>query len=215
MEREILYKDALAGILSAKSEIRDRAQRLSRHDRTILHIASKDGSIEQVQYILKEFAGDNFLVKLDSNKETALHVAAFYGHTEVVEGLIDAAKKTLPTSADTDPQNPINSFEGFVRHANESMNTALHLAVGHGNLGCAKLLAEEDKGDRHIQNCNDETPVYLAAKLGYNDTVKMICKTCTTPTLDGPDGSTALHAAIRKLHQGMQFCISVTQFHSS
>ncbi|XP_017240765.1 ankyrin repeat-containing protein ITN1-like [Daucus carota subsp. sativus] len=193
METETLFKDALAGIFSAKLELRKIAQRLSRHDRTILHIASKDGSLEQVRYILKEFADNNILMKLDSNQETALHLAAFYGHTEVVKLLIEAAQCLLPASGDV-------SFETFVRQPNTSRNTALHLAVANGSLGCARLLVEADKEDRHIPNCQGEPPVYLAAKLGYNKIVKMICETCTAPSLSGPDdGSTALHAAIKML----------------
>ncbi|WOG90700.1 hypothetical protein DCAR_0309944 [Daucus carota subsp. sativus] len=196
METETLFKDALAGIFSAKLELRKIAQRLSRHDRTILHIASKDGSLEQVRYILKEFADNNILMKLDSNQETALHLAAFYGHTEVVKLLIEAAQCLLPASGDV-------SFETFVRQPNTSRNTALHLAVANGSLGCARLLVEADKEDRHIPNCQGEPPVYLAAKLGYNKIVKMICETCTAPSLSGPDdGSTALHAAIKMLPRG-------------
>lgn len=196
MEREILYKNALDGILSAKSELRERAKRLSKHNRTILHVASKDGSIKQVQYILQEFAKYNFLGKLDSNEETALHVAASYGHTEVVKGLIDAARSLPLTSADDDP---IAGFRKFVRQPNNKKNTALHLAVSNGNVDCAELLVKADPDDRHIQNDDGYTPIYLAAEMGYNETVKMFCRVCTTPTFHGPEGTTALHAAIKKL----------------
>nr|XP_017238850.1 PREDICTED: ankyrin-3-like isoform X1 [Daucus carota subsp. sativus] len=201
MEREILYKNALDGILSAKSELRERAKRLSKHNRTILHVASKDGSIKQVQYILQEFAKYNFLGKLDSNEETALHVAASYGHTEVVKGLIDAARSLPLTSADDDP---IAGFRKFVRQPNNKKNTALHLAVSNGNVDCAELLVKADPDDRHIQNDDGYTPIYLAAEMGYNETVKMFCRVCTTPTFHGPEGTTALHAAIKKLSQAKE-----------
>lgn len=176
---------------------------------TILHSESMSGNAERVRFIVRAYADKNILGKLDSNKETALDVAANCGHADVVEVLIDAARSGLPTSAHDDQ---ITCFEDFIRHPNYdsviSMNTALHLAVSNGDMAIAKLLIEADPGDTHIQNTKGETPIYLAAKLGYNHMVKMICETCTAPGLAGPHGTTALHAAILMLTEGMHFrCI--------
>lgn len=86
------------------------------------------------------------------------------------------------------------------------MNTALHLAVTNGHMAIAMLLVEADPSDNHVPNGNGDTPVYLAAKLGYNHLVKMICTTCTAPSL----ATTALHAAIMKLPQGLFVYMCVT-----
>lgn len=138
---------------------------------------------------------------MEAFNKTALHLAPDSGHTQVVKLLIHAAKH-LTSSQTNDPQNPVSCFQAFVRQADDRMNTALHLAVTNVHLAIAKLLVEADPSDRHFQNGNGDTPVYLAPKLGYNVIVKMICSTCKAPSLDGPQGTTALHAAIMKLPQG-------------
>lgn len=186
-------------------ELQEIARRESESKKTILHIASRNGSVEQVEYILREFAGNNYLVQRDSNEDTALHVAAFCAHTDVVKILIDEAR-SLPTntSADDDPDTPISCFEDFIRHPNGNRNTALHLAVSRGNGGCAELLVKANRSDRHIQNSEGATPLYLAVKLGYYDIAIMILDFCEFPTYDGPEGRTALHEAIIKLGEGMQ-----------
>lgn len=86
---------------------------------TLLHSESMAGNADRVRYIVMTYADKNILVKLDSNKETALHIAADCGNTEVVEILIDAARSRLPTSAHEDPHHPITCFEDFIRHPNE------------------------------------------------------------------------------------------------
>ncbi|KAK1373724.1 hypothetical protein POM88_029917 [Heracleum sosnowskyi] len=200
MDIDTLYTAAITGDPEAIIKLEKEADKLSTYDRTILHIESKEGNVERVQFIVKEFENKNLLIKLDAINKTALHLAADCGHTQVVKVLIDAAKR-LTSSETNDPQNSVSCFQAFVRQANNRMNTALHLAVTNGHMAIAKLLVEADPSDRHIQNGNGDTPVYLAAKLGYNDIVKMICTTCTAPSLDGPQGTTALHAAIMKLPQ--------------
>ncbi|KAL8157142.1 hypothetical protein AgCh_002010 [Apium graveolens] len=207
MDKDSLYAAAIAGDTNAISELQMYAGRLTIDDRTILHIESMDGITTRVQFILDKFSTKILLAKVDSKKETALHLAAYYGHAEVVKILINAARysPSFPAvhSADT-KFNLIGSYKAFVWHANDSMNTALHVAVGKGNLDIAKLLVDADKSHRHIQNCKGETPIYLAAKLGYTDIVKMLCHACTNPALDGPEGTPALHAAIIFMTKGAE-----------
>ncbi|XP_063945201.1 uncharacterized protein LOC108212189 [Daucus carota subsp. sativus] len=204
-QKDLWYAAVSAGDAEAIRSFRIYSSRLT--GRTILHNESMDGNKEHVQLILREFAG--LLVKVDSNKDTALHLAAFYGHAQVVELLIDAARN-LGSAAD-DPHNPITGFEAFVRHSNNSMNTALHVAVSKGNLAIAKLLVEADPDDAHIQNCNGDSPVNLAARLRSPDMVILICNSCTHPSLDGPDGTTALHlhAAIMMLPPQLNIVVLV------
>lgn len=218
MDKDSLYAAAIEGDVDAISELQTYAGRLTIDDRTILHIESMDGITKRVQFILSKFATKALLAKVDSKKETALHLAAYYGHTQVVKTLIYAAEYLPSFSAGqlaATVSNPINSYKAFVRHANDSMNTALHVAVSKGNLDIAKLLVDADKSHRHNQNCNGETPIYLAAKLGYNDIVMMLCSVCKNPALDGPEGRTALHASILTKGTRVHVFITCTNFDAS
>lgn len=77
-------------------------------------------------------------------------------------------------------------------------------------LPIVKMLVEADPTDKHTLNNEEKSPMYTAAEKGYDDIVKVMCTTCTAPSLDGPGGSTALHAAITNLHQGMYSLCSIT-----
>ena len=193
MDLDTLYADALAGDAEAIAELEKKADHLSQHDRTILHVESMYGHPERVRSIMKMFEQIFFLVKLDTFKQTALHLAADHGHTEVVELLIDAARALSSPLGDDDIHDPV---EAFIRRADEKMSTALHLAVSNHHMGIVKLIVEADPRDRHIQNRNYETPIYIAAKLGYTHIVKLICDACSAPSIDGPHGTSALHPLI-------------------
>ncbi|KAL8090974.1 hypothetical protein AgCh_040157 [Apium graveolens] len=167
---------------------------------TILHVESKKGITENIQFILREFSNKNLLDKLDNQKQTALHLAAHHGHTQVAEALLDAASRNLPSSsANDDTHDIITPFQAYIRQANvPNQNTALHLAVLNGDVAIVKLLVKADPNDCHIPNNEGKTPVYIAAEKGCKEIVKEICTTCTALSLDGPGGrTTALHAAIK------------------
>ncbi|KAL8122420.1 hypothetical protein AgCh_018949 [Apium graveolens] len=197
MENINLYEAAISGDANAIEKLREKAQERARGNKTILHTESMYGNTENLLFILKEFANRSFLFNVDSNGETALHLAAYYGHTEVVKALINAAR-SLPSSAD-DAISPVITF---IRLANYVYaNTALHLAVSNHNVDIVKVLVEEDPTDTHIQNSDGDSPVYLAAERGYNDIVKLICRACRAPNFRGPNNRTALHAVITRLHE--------------
>nr|XP_017224970.1 PREDICTED: serine/threonine-protein phosphatase 6 regulatory ankyrin repeat subunit B-like [Daucus carota subsp. sativus] len=189
MDRDALFEAAIAGDGDAIAKLEMKADKLDRYDRTILHIESMNGNTEHVRFILREFANKNLLVKLGNQQENALAWAAYFGHTEVVELLIEAARDL--------PPDPITSVQAYLRHADQDSETALHAAIKGGSLDAVKLLVEADPTDTHIQNKLGETPMYMAVENGYNEIVEVISKTCKACFLDGPDGSTALHAAVK------------------
>ncbi|KAL8158093.1 hypothetical protein AgCh_002702 [Apium graveolens] len=191
MDLDTLFADALAGDTDAIEKLATLADHRGKdYGETILHVACFYGNKELVNFILTQFADKNLLVKLDSNGNTPLHVAASHGRTEVVEILINAGRSNLPSA-----------FEEYLRQAGFIGNTALHYAVYKGEVASVELLVNADQNDRHIQNQEGETPMYAAVARGYYDIVKLICKTCTAPSLDGPQGTTALHAALRQFDQ--------------
>lgn len=172
-------------------------------NRTIFHeYESFDGSTERIKFILMRFATNTYFGKVDSYKETALHLAAYYGHTKLAALIIDAARYLHKDNLDNS-----KSYEAFVRQGDDKMNTALHLAVKKQHVDIVKLLVEADQSGMYIQNSDNETPIYLAVSLKYNDIVMVICKACIAPTFDdpggitptfnGPGSTTALHAAVK------------------
>ncbi|XP_074356752.1 uncharacterized protein LOC141696521 [Apium graveolens] len=193
------FADAIAGDAISRAALAIEADILNKDGRTILHLESMRGDTKRVEYIVREFANKNLLVKLDTLNQTALHLAAHHGYTQVVEVLINAAA-LLPSSS----ANSVSSFHAFIRQANRRMgNTALHLATLNDNVAIVKLLVEADPNDSHVKNNEGRTPIYIAVEKGYKDIVKEICTTCTALSLDGPGGSaTALHALIQNIGQG-------------
>ena len=189
MDRDALFEAAIAGDEDAIAKLEMEADKLDRHERTILHTESMNGNTEHVRFILRKFANKNLLVKLGDQRENALAWAAYFGHTEVVGLLIEAARDL--------PPDPITSVQAYLRHADQDSETALHAAIKGGSVDAVKLLVEADPTDTHIQNKLGETPMYMAVENGYNEIVELISKTCKSCFLHGPDGSTALHAAVK------------------
>lgn len=205
---EAIYVKDLTRYPDTTEKLREKAEGVSKNKKTILRTElATYGNTEKALSILKEHASDSsFLFSRDSNGETALYIAAYYGHTEVVKVLIDTVRN-LPSAPEPFWKSVTSPSISFIRIANSSRNTALHIAVSNHNVDIVKLLIEADPWDGHIQNNAGDSPVYLAAKRGYNDIVKLICKTCPAASLEGPDKRTALHAAIARLHEGMCFML--------
>ena len=208
MDKDALYVAAISGDADAIAVLEMQADKLSGYYKeTILHTESENGNTEHVRFILREFADKNLLVKLNRYKQTALHLALSEGKTEVAEILIDAARH-LPTpdsANDNTDDNPVTSFQAFLRQADTDSDTALHIAVSLGHVAIVKLLVEADPSDPHIQNDDGETPIYIAVKKEYYEVVKMICTTRTAPlNLNAPGSrTTLLHILIKNLDQGM------------
>ncbi|XP_074357329.1 uncharacterized protein LOC141697043 isoform X2 [Apium graveolens] len=199
------FSDAIAGDPICRVVLEMEADTLNEAGETILHLESKKGVRGNIRFILSAFANKNLLVRLDNRKQTALYLAAHHGHTQVVEALLDEARRNLPSSlANDDTHNLFTPFQAYVRQANvPDQNTALHAAVLGGNVAIVKLLVEADPNDSHVQNTEGKTPIYIAAENGFKDVVKELCKTCTALSFDGPGGcTTALHALIQNLKKG-------------
>ncbi|XP_074359254.1 uncharacterized protein LOC141698457 [Apium graveolens] len=203
MDLDPVFAAAIAGDADALAKldmIADGA--LHNNDKTILHKESEKGNIKHVRFILDKFKHKKLLVKLSTRRShTALHLAVQGKHTEVVKALIEEARN-LPSSTSSSANPPISPFQAFLREVDHDKDTALHAAVYAGHFEIVMLLVKADPDDPHTKNTKGKTPMYIAAKGGYQKMVKKMCETCTAPSLDGPGGSTALHAAIKKLRKG-------------
>nr|XP_017233117.1 PREDICTED: ankyrin repeat domain-containing protein 39-like [Daucus carota subsp. sativus] len=133
---DTLFHAAMARDADAIAELEMEADRLFQDEETILHLQSQQGNTERVKFILREFPHKNLLTKLTRYKHSALHRAIYFGHTEVAEVLVDAARQ-LPPSNDQ-----VTSIQSFLRQGDKVMDTALHTAVKYGHLDIVKLLVQ-------------------------------------------------------------------------
>ncbi|XP_062171371.1 protein ACCELERATED CELL DEATH 6-like [Alnus glutinosa] len=131
--------------------------------------------------------------------ETPLHIAARYGHDDIVEVLIKYCAQTLPQ----DPKGGIESVKEMLSMTNKEKDTALHEAVRYNHLKVVKLLIKTDPNFSYSANNAGETPLYIAAERGFEDVVIEILDKCKSPMHEGPLGRTALHAAVIRNYEGI------------
>lgn len=163
---------------------------------TVLHLACQHGSIKCVEEILR--VPESLLLEINSRGETALHLAAREGHYKVVVALINAAKSLILQP---------NYLQILIRTTSVEHETALHAAVRYNHKYVVELLVTEDPSQPQPQNNRKETPLYLASIRRYTDVMKTILDNCESPSFGGPDGRTALHAAV--LDGGGSECLKV------
>ncbi|XP_057489039.1 uncharacterized protein LOC130775004 isoform X2 [Actinidia eriantha] len=196
----LLYNAAMNGKISALME--KKKHRLEEQEtptnNTVLHVTAQfHDSADLVREILE--IQDSLLLRENSRGETALHIAARNGYFSTVKALIEFAKKQ-----NADPESLVDITEQMVRATTKTKDSALHEAVRNNHLGVVKLLVEKDNEFSHVANNSDETPLYLAAESDYHEIVSTILTTCTSPAFNGPNGRTALHAAV---FSGCQECV--------
>lgn len=113
--------------------------------------AAATGRVAELETALTTTAVDRF----SYDGWTALHLAAFFGRTDAVRVLLDAA---APLSAVS--QNSLR-------------NTALHAATA-GTHSQAALLLIERGADVHATDAGGHTPLHIAAENGLADVVKAL-----------------------------------------
>ncbi|KAK0608419.1 hypothetical protein LWI29_030394 [Acer saccharum] len=173
---------------------------------TILHINIRSRNRSSMETASTKFVEDildrcpSLLLQVNAKAETPLHVAAKYGHSDMVEVLIKSSAK---------PQHEeLESGRGaakrmLIRMTNNEGDTALHEAVKYKHLDVVKILTREDPDFSYSSNKRGQTPLYIAAAaVKFYPTAKKsleivveILETCTSPAYEGPDQMTALHAA--------------------
>ncbi|XP_022721720.1 receptor-interacting serine/threonine-protein kinase 4-like [Durio zibethinus] len=136
----------------------------------------------------------SLLLQRNANWEIPLHIAARHGHSGIVKVLIERANVVLHE----DPERGLDATGArqMLRMRDEEENTAFHLAARYGHLDVLRLLVKEDPDFAFSANTSGETPLYLAAEGGYHGMVTEMLDNCKSTVYGGPNGRTALHAAV-------------------
>ncbi|KAL3364339.1 hypothetical protein AABB24_013214 [Solanum stoloniferum] len=152
---------------------------------TILHVAALFGQRGFVGKVLK--ITPVLLCYKNKKNETALHIAANLGRSEVVSELLSlGGEETI-----------------LVRMTDDIGDTALHKAVRGGHIDIVRMLVKLLLDPEHDLPANKagETPLYLAAESGFHDALIEILNVCKEPTyVAGPSNRTPLHAAVIQEH---------------
>ncbi|XP_034932414.1 uncharacterized protein [Populus alba] len=138
---------------------------------------------------------ENTILHANKKGETPLHLAARYGHSNVVRVLIDRAK-----ARPTDRESGVTEAKKMLRMTNEEQDTALHVAARNKRSHVVEILTKEDPEFSYSANVDGETPLYIAAASywwGQQKVIDEILTNCISVDYGGPNGRTALHAASR------------------
>lgn len=179
-------------------------------------VAVASGRLEMLKLLISR--GGSFLGR-DSRGNTALHVAAYFGHAEVMEYLLDLPEcKVLLEVKNSSGITPIlcAAMKGQLgavnllkdRGANTRVkdsegSTILHLGVDSGNeslVGC--LLGWEDLAfNLETKGFGGRTPVLYAAANGQFEMLKFLKERGANMHARDNEGSTSLHLAVNSGNQ--------------
>ncbi|KAL9458261.1 hypothetical protein AB3S75_007180 [Citrus x aurantiifolia] len=163
---------------------------------TILHIniisqERENLSTKFVEEILEKCP--SLLLQVNAKGETPLHVAAKFGHSDIVRFLVERAK--LPQHENEELESGVGAARQMIRMANNEKNTALHEAACCENVDVVKILTKEDPDYPYSANNYGKTPLYMAAESSSSDMVLALLENSTPVSHEGPNGKAALHAA--------------------
>ncbi|XP_062115870.1 uncharacterized protein LOC133830008 isoform X2 [Humulus lupulus] len=166
---------------------------------SVLHVhitASLTGETDFVNEILGTC--QQLLKQSNGDGDIPLHMAARYGHENIVNLLIDRNKALDHDHCDLESGTVVGGVAAkeMLRKKNKENNTSLHEAVRFRHLGVVRILTREDPDYLYDANESGETPLYMAAERGYGDVVCEILSNCSSVAAGGPNRRTALHAAV-------------------
>lgn len=191
-----------------------------------IHIATLNDNKEKVKALLK--SNNSIITETDKEGRTAIHLAATYGHLDILKFLLDYGASVLikdkifdwsPLSyadkcnhldvADLLLQRGANGSDMFEAIKNvhtlyEENRTLLHIAASKGYLNFAEVLVGAE-ANVLAQDKNGDIPLHLAAQYGHNEIVKLLVeKEADSVDNRNKDGDTSLHlAAWSKSNKGL------------
>jgi ankyrin repeat protein len=139
-------------LLEKREDIRNQLNNHYQHE-TPLHHAAKVGNVEIIDLLLNAGAELN-TYNLSTEKETVLQIAVGHGYKEEIVAYL---LKHQNMTAD------------IINYQTErSQYTALHLAIKHGQLTCARLLINKD-ANLFLKDLIQNMPIAIAIRMSLDD----------------------------------------------
>ncbi|GMF29994.1 unnamed protein product [Phytophthora fragariaefolia] len=160
--------------------------------------AAINGKTEVVKYLIQQ---NEASIRANDNKgNTALMLAARYGHVEVVRCLVDSVhfnESRYHQIENTD--NVMVHCGAYVNTKNNEGYTALMWAAREGRIDVVRFLTEQSYTDVNTIDKNGWTAIMLAAQNGMGDVVSHLAEECSADVnIRSKDGNTAFRAAANR-----------------
>lgn len=172
---------------------------------TLLIHASRFDWPEIVERVVSE---DFDLDEVDSDGETAVMIAAQYGHGEIVNLLIKAGVDinktyTFYTAFELSVFNGHLHIAKMLLEADARVNNSLFTFINHGKVEGVKLLIEHDQSIVHRRARNpadnvEYTPVMIAIARDCEKIAKVLIESHADLSFVNSNGETALTTAVKK-----------------
>ncbi|XP_051881034.1 ankyrin repeat domain-containing protein 6b isoform X3 [Pristis pectinata] len=173
-----------------------------------LLVAAHKGQTENVVQLINKGAK----IAVTKHGRTALHLAAYKGHIDVVRILLkascdldiqdDSDQTALHRAAVVGNTEVISALilEGCsLDRQDKDGNTALHEASWHGFSQSVKLLVKAG-GNVHAKNQAGNTALHLACQNGHSQSSRVLLLGGSRPDIKNSMGDTCLHIATRYNH---------------
>jgi ankyrin repeat protein len=149
--------------------------------------AAAAGLLDDVERLLEE--NPKLVTERSHDGWTPLHLAAFFGHLDLVRMLLDAGAPMLAISNNNEANLPINAAAAGRRiavvrllvergcppdaRASDQSYTALHLAANSGNEELIEFLLQSG-ADTNLKTGAGDTPHDLAARQGHSAAAELL-----------------------------------------
>ncbi|XP_025941219.1 espin [Apteryx rowi] len=164
--------------------------------------------------------GDGFFLPrpqdTDNSGATILHLAARFGHHEVIDWLLRFGGSD-PTAATDTGALPVHyaaakgdfpSLQLLLGHCPSTLSaqtktgaTPLYLACQEGHLEIIQYLVQDCGADPHVRANDGMTPLHAAAQMGHNTVIVWLMSFTTVSLAErDADGATAMHFAASRGH---------------
>lgn len=174
-----LHLAAASGNIEIIKELTNAGLELNAVDKsgqTPFMLAVKSGNLAAVNYFLDKLSQSEINM-LSKSGDSALHIAAFNGHSDITRELIKSGVKVNSKRLDG--------------------KTALHIAAKKSR-ELTQILIDADTYASTPKTNKDETPLHLAAEGGQLDIVSTLLEAKTPLNTQSISGETALHLATKK-----------------